>query len=195
MLLLSLVSFVAGTAEWLVPVVLGAGWEPVVPLIRVMCVAGVFHAIANIIYWVMLAQGKTGLLFGSELGVRLVMIALITAAVAKGPLWVALASAVGQGLLLVSFVLIALPRTAVPPGTVLLPALRPLVLFTFAAGAAFGAGHLAGSLPHVVVLLIATTAFAGTCAVVLALPGYRRDVGVLWDLVRSVRGGRRIAGR
>ena len=104
MLLLSLVSFVAGTAEWLVPVVLGAGWEPVVPLIRVMCVAGVFHAIANIIYWVMLAQGKTGLLFGSELGVRLVMIALITAAVAKGPLWVALASAVGQGLLLVSFV-------------------------------------------------------------------------------------------
>ena len=69
-LLLSLVLYVAGTAEWLVPVVLGAGWEPAVPLVRVMCLVGVFHALANTIYWVMLAQGRTGLLFGSELGVR-----------------------------------------------------------------------------------------------------------------------------
>jgi PST family polysaccharide transporter len=186
-LLLSLLSFAAGTADWLVPVVLGAGWQEAVPLLRVLCLAGALQAIANVTYWVLLSQGKTGLLFGTELGARLIMIALIIAAAAQGPLWVALASAIGQALLLLSAACIALPRAGVRAGPVLLPALRPAVLLTCAAAAAWSAGHLADQLPDIVALLIAAVAFVAVCGAAQALPIYRRDLNVLLALVRSVR--------
>ncbi|BBX05065.1 hypothetical protein BST36_24730 [Mycolicibacterium moriokaense] len=188
-LLLSLLAFAAGTADWLVPVVLGDGWQPTVPLLRVLCLAGALHAVGNITYWVLLSQGKTRLLLVTELGARVVMIALIIAAAAKGPLWVALAATAGQALLFISAVCFALPRADVPVGRVLLPGLRPAVLFTAAAAAAWGAGHLANTLPDFAALLIGAVAFCVVCVAAMALRGYRRDVGVLLALLRSVRRG------
>lgn len=188
-LLLSLLSLAAGTADWLVPVVLGQGWQATIPLLRVLCLAGALQAIGNITYWVLLSQGRTGLLFGTELGARLIMIALIIAAAAKGPLWVALAAALGQALLLLSAACLALPRANIPAGRILLPALRPAVLFSIAGAAAWRAGHLAASLPDFAALLLAMAVFAGVCVASMALQGYRRDVGVLLALVRSVRHG------
>ncbi|APE16984.1 hypothetical protein BOH72_18785 [Mycobacterium sp. WY10] len=186
-LLLSLLAYMAGTGDWLVPVVLGDGWQEAVPLLRALCLAGAIDAVGKITYWVLLSQGKTGLLFGTELGARLVMITLIVIAAAKGPLWVALAAAVGQVLLLVSAACFALPRANVAPGPVLLPALRPAVLFTFAAAAAWSAGQLADRWPDSAALLIGTVAFTAVCLAAMTLPSYRRDVAVLSALVRSVR--------
>jgi PST family polysaccharide transporter len=186
-LLLSLLAFVVGTGDWLVPIVLGDGWQEAVPLLRVLCLAGALEAIGWVPYWVLLSQGRTGLLFATELGGRLVMITLIIAAATQGPLWVALAVATGQALLLISACVYALPRANVPPSLVLLPAVRPAVLFAFAAVSAWSAGHLANALHDLVALLIATIAFTGVCVVAMALPSYRRDMGVLLTLVRSVR--------
>ncbi|AEV71904.1 membrane protein involved in the export of O-antigen and teichoic acid [Mycolicibacterium rhodesiae NBB3] len=187
-LLLSVLAFAAGTGDWLVPVILGDGWQESVPLLRVLCLAGALQAIGYVTYWVLLSQGKTGLLFATELGARLVMIALIIAAAAWGPLWVALAAAVGQALLLISAAFFALPRANVRAGPVLMPAFRPAVLFALAAVAAWIAGHLADTLPDIAALLIATVAFTAVCLPAMALPGYRHDVGVLLGFVRSVRG-------
>lgn len=189
-LLLSLLAYAAGTADWLVPVVLGNGWQDAVPLLRVLCVAGALQAIGNVTYWVLLSQGKTGLLFGTELGARVIMIALIIAAATKGPLWVALASATGQALLLLSAACIALPRAGVPSGPVLAPALRPALLLTLAAVAAWEAAGMAGSLPDFAALVVGTVAFVGVCALSMAIPNYRRDVGALMTLVRAVRRSR-----
>lgn len=189
-LLLSLLTFVAGTGDWLVPVVLGEGWQEAVPLLRALCLAGALQAVGYVAYWVLLSQAKTGLLFSTELGARLIMITLIIVAAAWGPLWVALAAAAGQALLLISAACFALPRANVPAGLVLLPALRPAVLFTCAAAAAWSAGNFAGALPDVLTLLISTGAFLGVCGCAMALPIYRHDVGVLLALVRSVRRGR-----
>ena len=189
-LLLSLLAFVAGTGDWLVPVVLGGGWQEAVPLLRALCLAGALQAIGYVAYWVLLSQGKTGLLFATELGARIVMIALIVVAAAWGPLWVALAAAAGQLLLLASAAFFALPRANVPAGPVLFPALRPALVFALAAAAAWGAGRSAGDLPDAVALLVGTGAFLGVCVAALALPICRRDVGVLLALVRSVRSGR-----
>lgn len=189
-LLLSLLSFLVGTGDWLVPIVLGDGWQEAVPLLRVLCLAGALEAIGWVPYWVLLSQGKTGLLFATELGGRLAMISLVIAAVAQGPIWVALAVAIGQALLLVSAAGYALPRASVPPGLVLLPAVRPAVLFTFAAISAYVAGHLINALHDLAALLIGTIAFVAVSAAATALPGYRHDLGVLLALVRSVRRGR-----
>ncbi len=189
-LLLSLLTYAAGTADWLIPVVLGDGWQDAVPLLRVLCVAGALQAVGNVTYWVLLSQGKTGLLFGTELGARVVMIALIIAAATKGPLWVALASATGQALLLLSAACIALPRAGVPSGPVLAPALRPAVLFTLAAAAAWGAVGVVGALPDFAALVVGTVAFVGVCVLSMAIPSYRHDVGVLMTLVRTVRRSR-----
>lgn len=189
-LLLSLLSFVVGTGDWLVPIVLGDGWQEAVPLLRVLCLAGALEAIGWVPYWVLLSQGRTGLLLATELGGRLVMIALIVAAATQGPFWVALAVAVGQALLLVSAAFYAVPRANVPPALVLLPAARPAILFAIAAGAAWGTGHLTGELPDFAALLVATIAFVGVCLAAMALRSYRHDMGVLLTLVGSVRRGR-----
>lgn len=65
--------------------------------------------------------------------------------------------------------------------------MRPAVLFTVAATAAWAAGHLADPLPDIAALLIAAFAFAAVCAGALALPGYRQDLKVLSALALSVR--------
>lgn len=186
-LLLSLLAWVVGTGDYLVPVVLGDGWQAAVPLLRVLCLAGALQAITNVTYWVLLSQGRTGLVFGTELVPRLIMIALIVAAAAKGPIWVAVAAVIGQVLLLISAACFALPRANVRATSVLLPALRPAVLFACAAAAAWTAGHLAARLPDIATLLIGTVAFVAVSGAAMALPSYRQDVGVLSSLIRRVR--------
>ena len=178
-LLLSLLAFAAGTGDWLVPVVLGDGWQEAVPLLRVLCLAGALEAIGQVPYWVLLSQGKTGLLFATELGGRLVMIALIIAAAARGPLWVALAVGVGPSPRPHLRRLLRTSSRECSAGPVLLPAVRPAVLFAFAAASAWSAGHLADALPDIAALLIGMFAFTGLCLAAMAFPSYRHDVGVL----------------
>ena len=185
-LLLSLLAFVAGTGDWLVPVVLGAGWAEAVPILRALCLAGALQAVGYVTYWVLLSQGRTGLLFTTEFGARVVMVALMFAVVALGPVWVALAGAVGQLLILLSGIVFALPRADVPVGPVLRPAVRPTLLLALAAAAAYAAGH-AVALPPIGSLLVACIAFAAVAAAGLVVPAYRRDARALMVLVRGIR--------
>ncbi|GAA1687096.1 lipopolysaccharide biosynthesis protein [Microbacterium sediminicola] len=186
-LLLSLLAFVAGTGDWLVPVVLGDGWHEAVPFLRALCLAGALQAIGYVSYWVLLSQGRTGLLFATEFGARVVMIGLMIAVVSLGPVWVAYAGAAGQLLILLSALFFALPRAHVPIAPTILPAVRPAVLFVLAALAAWGAGTAADALPDLVALIVSAAAFAAVSAAALALPPYRRDLGTLLALVRRVR--------
>lgn len=186
-LLLSLLAFVAGTGDWLVPVVLGEGWQEAVPFLRALCLAGALQAVGYVSYWVLLSQGRTGLLFATEFGARAVMVALMIAVVSWGPVWVAYAGAVGQLLILISAVVFALPRAHVPVGSVIGPAVRPALLFGLAALAAWGAGTASSALPDPVALLVSAAAFAAVSALAFVMPGYRGDVRTVRALVRSVR--------
>ena len=187
-LLLSLLAFVTGTGDWLVPVALGAGWETTVPILRALCLAGALQAIGYVSYWVLLSQGRTGLLFVSEFGARVVMVALMFAVVGYGPVWVALAGAVGQLLILVAALTFALSRAGVPSGPVFLPAVRPALLFGAAGAAAYTVGHLLpATSPDLLSLLTAAVVFAAVCALALVFPAYRRDLRSLRALAGSIR--------
>jgi len=95
-------SAVAGTAPWLVPLVLGANWRAAVPLLQVLALAGVLQAMGYAYYWALLATARTRSLLLTELGARVAMIGLILILAPHGALPVALAVAVGQALLLAS---------------------------------------------------------------------------------------------
>ncbi len=45
-------------ADWIVPVLLGPGWEEAIPILRVLAVAGFFQAIANTYRWLFNSQGR-----------------------------------------------------------------------------------------------------------------------------------------
>ena len=101
-LLVGTLALVAGTADALVPFALGPAWDASIPLLRLLCVAGAVQAIGYVVYWVLLAHARTGLLLTTELGARIVMIALMILAVGWGPTWVAAAVVVGLSLIHIS---------------------------------------------------------------------------------------------
>lgn len=191
--LLGLLGFVAAAADPLVEVVLGPGWSDAVPVVRALCLAGAFQACGYTFYWVLLAHGRAGVLFGSELGARLAMVALMVVAVPHGPVWVALAAAAGQLLLLASGALVAMPRVGLGARDLLAVSARPAVLFGWAAAAtAYADSRLGGDLPVAGALALAAAVWTVCCAVALVVPAYRRDLReLLTTLTAAVRGSAR----
>lgn len=192
-LLVGLLALVAATADALVPVVLGPGWSDAVPMLRALCLAGAVQAIGYIAYWILLAHARTGLLLGSEFAARAIMVALMIAVAPWGPVWVALAAAVGQVLLVASSVFVALPRVGMG-ARVLTPALRPTLTFCVAGAAAWGVGPLLAGAPAIVSLIAMVAVFGAAAAAFAAIPAYRRDAREIAGMVRSVRRGRAVAG-
>ena len=175
-ILLGVLGFVAGAARPLVEVVLGPGWD-VVPYVRALCLAGAFQAAGYIYYWVLLAQGRAGVLLASEVGARVAMVGMMVVAVPWGATWVALAAAAGQLLLLISGAIVALPRIGVPARPLLAVSVRPAIAFGIACAATAWAdrawGEQLGAFPA---LGVALTVWCLACAPLLLMPGYRGDV-------------------
>jgi len=175
-ILLGVLGFVAGAARPLVEVVLGPGWD-VVPYVRALCLAGAFQAAGYIYYWVLLAQGRAGVLLASEVGARVAMVGMMVVAVPWGATWVALAAAAGQLLLLISGAIVALPRIGVPARPLLAVSVRPAIAFGIACAATAWVdrawGEQLGAFPA---LGVALTVWCLACAPLLLIPGYRADV-------------------
>ena len=186
-LLLGILSFVAGAARPLVELVLGPGWDQAVPYVRALCLGGAFQAAGYIYYWVLLAQGRAGVLLGSELGARVVMVGMMIVAAPWGATWVALAAAAGQLLLLVSGAVVALPRIGMPALPLLAVSLRPAAVFGVACGATAWVDWTWGEqLGPVLAVVTAVAVWCVACAPSLMFRGYRNDVRELATFARSV---------
>jgi len=187
-LLLGALSAIAATAPSLTAVALGPGWGEAVPLIRALCLASALQALQYVYYWILLAHGRTEVLFGAELGARIAMIALMLVAAPFGAIWVALAAAAGQALLLVSNIALVGPRLQIAARPLLLQAARPVAVFGTACALTWAASTQLPSWPALPTLLVLLAGWAAACAATLLAPPVRRDAAALVTYCRSVIG-------
>ncbi len=88
----------AVTADWLIPLLLGDQWAPLVPLLQILAIGGVFKALSQINYWAYVVARQPRQLLLSNLVTKPIQILLIVGAAMLGVEWVALAYAVGRAL-------------------------------------------------------------------------------------------------
>lgn len=178
----------AVTADPLIELVLGPGWDESKPILAVLAIGGVFQTAGYVYFWAFLAKGRTGLQLRFSLIGRSLMVAAIVVGVFWGPLGVAFGSAAGLLLNWLVLTLFAMPRLDID--------LRGLSAVTArAAGVLLAAG--ACGLPVAVltavlpapVQLSATVgaALAGAGAVVALVRPVRRDVAAMFDTARRFR--------
>ncbi|WP_265333838.1 lipopolysaccharide biosynthesis protein [Nocardioides sp. Kera G14] len=185
-LLLGTLSLITAATGPLVDVVLGHGWESATPFIRAMCLGSAFHAVGYIYYWILLAHGRTGILFGAELGARIGMVVLMILAASHGAVWVALASAAGEFAILIIGAAVSLPRVGVSATPLLRSAIRSVVLFAFAAAVTWATSTTIDDWAALAQLAVLIPAWLATCVASLGLPAYRRDLDELVRYGRSV---------
>ena len=144
---------IGATADRLVPVVLGPGWEPAVEVIRILSVVACLQSIGATVGPIYLATGRTGLLVGWGIVVAVVVIASFLIGVSAGIVGVAAAYAIAQ-------VILVYPSLAIPFRLIglrvrdVLPTIgRPLLLAALSGALAIFVGRISpGSWPNIVVL-------------------------------------------
>src|SRR5690554_2285850 len=88
-----LLAAVAGLARPLVEILLGPGWDPVVPLLSLLAIGGAFRSVAQLSYWLFLSSGNPGAQLRLDLWCQPLMVAVILG----GLPWGATGVAVGLG--------------------------------------------------------------------------------------------------
>jgi O-antigen/teichoic acid export membrane protein len=72
---------IAATADGLVPLLWGPRWDATIPLLQILCLAGIPQCLSTSVGWIYQSQGRTGLMFrmgllGSVVGVAAIVIGL-----------------------------------------------------------------------------------------------------------------------
>jgi PST family polysaccharide transporter len=185
--LIPLLGLVAALSEVLIEVALGPAWVPAAPTLSVLALAGVFQSAGYILYWVMLAEATTSKLLWSESIGRVIMIVLMFVSAPFDPLLVAWSVVVGQAIIFVIGLIIALPRPRIPVGIVAWPALRAASLAGVSSGFAWWTCHLQGieqAAPFVQLIVAAAVSVLGGSVFALLCPPVRRDLKIIAELAR-----------
>jgi PST family polysaccharide transporter len=160
-----------------VAVVLGDSWDGVVPLFRLLCLAGVFQAAGYVTYWGFLALGLTA----SHLRFTLVTRPLLIALVLLGSIWgvsgVAASYGVGVALIWPAGLWWLRKREEIPVRALFVGCLKPLAVY----GAAGVGAAVVGMVLAPGGLVISTLGSALALVVVLAgawlwAPSFRRGI-------------------
>lgn len=182
---------VVGGAGPISAVFLGGQWTTVVPIMRLLAIAGIFQTLAYVGYWVYLSRGLTRDLFQYTLITSLIRaICIVT-----GSIWAVRGVATGYAIAPA----IAWPlsfwwlsrRSGIPVRGLMLQALR---IIAIAAGIAAGAWAAAALTAGLVPIL----SFAATCcgglavyaALFLLVPRVRKDVRSVFEVLRRAAEGR-----
>ncbi len=135
-LALPICTLVGVTADNLVPVLLGPGWEEAVPMLRVLTIAGVVQVATSGVGTIYLAAGKTDLLFRWGLLSAAVTVTLFLVGVQWGALGVATAYAVAMCVLFVPCLALAFPLLDLAVKDAVVTMARPLLIALVAGGSA-----------------------------------------------------------
>lgn len=185
--LIGVLSLLAGTSEPFLAVVLGPEWATAWPILEILALGGLFQALGYVYYWIFLARARTGLLFWSELFGRSIMVALMFLWVQDGPEFVALASAIGLFLIWLVATTVTVPRLGVRTTPIVITALRPTVLFLAVFILCRIIRAFSFDVPAVVELIILIAVWlVSTCALVLAITPFRRDLLQIIELANRV---------
>ena len=178
-------------AEPLVAVALGPQWAETVPLLRILCIGGLFQILGVVYYWMFVSSGAMRVYLVCTFVTQPVAIALVVAGATQSTTGVAWGAAAG---LFFEWLVPATWGTSKAIGaarSLLVGTARPLVVAAAVAALAFGAVQLsAGAGP--VVQLVAGLVLPAVVVVplMLVLPAVRTDVAVLRGVVRDAVGTR-----
>lgn len=128
---LAYLSLFTATAEPAITVVLGREWAGAAVFVPILAVGALFQTLGYPQYWAFVATGRSGLLLTSEAIGRSLMIGLVLALSAIGPVGVAIGMTSGQVVLwLAAFLL--LPRAGIASATLARAGARPVAVFVTA---------------------------------------------------------------
>lgn len=77
---------IAAVSEGLVPLLWGGQWNPVVPLLQLLCLAGTMQCIATTAGWLFQSQGRTTLMFGVGAVSAVIVVSSVVIGLAAGGL-------------------------------------------------------------------------------------------------------------
>jgi O-antigen/teichoic acid export membrane protein len=186
--LLGVISALASLADPLIPLLLGADWRPMIPLVQIMCVGAAFQALGYVYYWAFLALGRAGTLLVSELPGRALMVLGAVATAALGTEWVAWVMSCGLFLIWLTTSTIFAGRVGIHARHLVTVALRPTALFVCATAFTIVVkGQLFSGMNSSNLLVLVATISVWCLAVVLGctLPTIRRDVRTAWSDARA----------
>ncbi|MBB3676978.1 lipopolysaccharide biosynthesis protein [Modestobacter versicolor] len=185
--LLSLIGTVFGVlvaqAPDVVHLALGPQWPEVVPLLRILLVAGFFQAAGYATYWVFLAKGLTRTQFVYALVTRPVVAAMVVAGSVWGLRGVAVAYAAGAALSWPTALLWIRRASDAPVGRMFGNGLRALVVFGTASAVSWLSTRELPADAHVLRLLVGALVLVAVAGLLVLLwPAYRRDARRMWSL-------------
>lgn len=176
---------VVAAAEPVTAIFLGAKWITVVPILRLLAVAGIFQTLAYVGYWVYLSRSLTADLMRYTLLTASIRVACIAVGSVWGVVGVAAGYALAPALAWPLSIWWLSRRTDIPARALVQGALRILGALVFSAGAS---ALLVGALvdqPEFVRLVAAVAAtIAGYGLAAAAVPAVRRDLAGVVEVAR-----------
>ncbi len=188
--------FAGAFADSLIPLVLGPGWEGVIPIFQILTFAGIAQVAGYASYWVFLARGLTGSNLRFSLATRPFFIAAIVVGSFYGAAGTAVGVAAGTALAWVAG-LAWVSRVAEAPGIqMFINAARPVLVYGVASyGASWAIRQYDLSSAPVGVTGIGLVAvLAMACMAYFSWPGFRRDVRGLAQVVSLMKSRGRLSG-
>lgn len=168
---------VAGAAEPITALFLGTQWAQVVPLLRLLAVAGAFQTLVYVGYWVYLSRNLTGPLFRYTLVTSTIRILCVVAGSHWGLVGVAVGYAVAPALAWPLSLWWLSRSTILTTRALATGALRILAVTALVGGAAYGASLAASDSASALAVLLAAVAGAAVVGLAgLVVPIVRRDL-------------------
>ncbi|WP_047521315.1 lipopolysaccharide biosynthesis protein [Microbacterium sp. ZOR0019] len=177
-------AIVAGLADPVVGIMLGARWAETAPLISMFAIAGLLTTVSFVGYWIYLARGLGAELLRYTIVTTVIKIVCIVVGSFFGLFGVAVAFAVHPAIAW-PISLAWLSRVTPIPHRKLYQGAGRIIATTLASGlASLGIAHLTASAPDGVQLLLGLGGGVVIAAAFLVLPVYRRDASSLLAFVR-----------
>ena len=174
-------------ADPVLPMIMGQQWAPAVPLFRLLAASALFQVVNYVIYWIFLAQGRTGSHFRYSLVARSILIVAIIVGATFGVEGVAAGFLVGTIIPWPIALLWIRSWSLAPARTMFFNGMRVIV-----AGLLLGAAGLLTSMMAAdggVVFRVVTplSAVAAACGLLALFPGYRSDVATVLRATHHLR--------
>lgn len=115
----------AVSAPSFVQVILGPGWEPVIPLLQILTVAGLVQSVGTTTGWIYKTTGRTDVMFRWGLAATVITVIVFLAVVRQGVFAVALAYTIWAVLSTGANLFIAGRLIGMPPTTIIAWTVRP----------------------------------------------------------------------
>ncbi len=172
----------AATASPTVRVFLGAGWDPVIPMVALLAVAAGLQQFASVASWMFLAANLGKDLRRYSLVSLIIKLLLIAVAAPFGPLPVA-AAFLGSSVLTAPIVLVWSCRaTGVSSRRLFTESIPPILLASGAAGVAASVCYLA-PLPPIAQLTLSALGFVSFYGLAFLVRPLRRDMRQVFQLL------------